>query len=75
MAEFGFRGDGAVVGVVDDFGYWFRGPGFGIRLWEIHAGGLKAVEQDAGAARVEGAGGEMLDDQADGKLDGGAVLG
>ncbi|HTH52659.1 MAG TPA: hypothetical protein VL495_01835 [Edaphobacter sp.] len=43
--------------------------------WEIGAGDLEAVEEEPGAARVERAGGEALQDEADGELDGGTVFG
>jgi hypothetical protein len=75
MAEFGFRGERAVVGIVDDFVDGFPGESLRVRFGQVVAGDLEGVEDQAGAARVEGAGGEVLDDQADGKLDGGAVLG
>ena len=41
---------------------------------EIGAGDLEAVEEETGAAGVEVVGGETLEDEADGELDGGAVL-
>jgi hypothetical protein len=42
---------------------------------EVEAGDLEAVEEEAGAARVDVVGGYALKDLADGGLDGGAVLG
>jgi len=42
---------------------------------QVSAGDLQAVEQQAGAARVELVGGDALQDLADGELDGGAVFG
>jgi hypothetical protein len=42
---------------------------------EVGAGDLESVEEEAGAAGVDVAGGEALEDEADGELDGGAVLG
>lgn len=74
-AELGGWGEGAVGGVVNDFVDGFGGTSLGIGLGEVDAGDLKAVEEDSGAARVERAGGEVLEDEADGELDGGAVLG
>ncbi len=44
-------------------------------LLEVEAGDLEAVEEQAGAARVEGVGGDALQDLADGVLDGAAVFG
>ena len=74
-AEFGGRGEEAVLGVVDDlrdgFGRLFVRVGFG----EVAAGDLETVEEEAGAARVEVVGGDAEDDFAYGVLDGGAVLG
>jgi len=63
-----------VGGVVDDFVDGIGGTSFGVGLGEVDAGDLKAVEEDSGAARVERAGGEVLEDETDGELDGGAVL-
>lgn len=65
MAEFGLRGDGAVGGVVDDFGYRL-GLGFGVRFGKVVAGDLEGVEDQARAARVELSGDDLLDDEADG---------
>jgi len=42
---------------------------------QVHAGDLQAVEEQAGAARVEGVGGDAAQDFADRVLDGGAVFG
>jgi hypothetical protein len=44
-------------------------------LAEVEAGDLEAVEKEAGAARIDGVGGDALEDFADGELDGGAVFG
>ncbi len=72
----GGRGDEAVGGVFDDF---FDGGGdgwLGGELFrEIVGGKLQGVEQEAGAARVEGGVGDFAHDVADGELDGGAVFG
>jgi len=44
-------------------------------LGQVEAGDLEAVEEEAGAARVDVVGGDALEDLADGGLDGGAVFG
>ncbi len=75
MADFGFGRDRTVGGVVDDFVDRLLGASLGVGLGKVAAGDLQAVEQNSGAAGVEGAGGEVLEDEADGELDGGAVLG
>lgn len=75
MAELCGWGERAKGGVVDDFVDRLRGFGLGIGFGQVDAGGLEAVEEDAGAAGVQGAGGEVLNDEADGELDGGTVLG
>ena len=60
-------------GIGDDFLYGF-GLGCG-RFGEVQAGDLEHVKEQAGALGVEAAVGDALDDDADGGLDGGAVLG
>src|SRR6516164_3026063 len=52
---------GDAVGVVGFFG-------------EVEAGDLEAVEEQAGAAGVEFAGGDALEDESDGGLDGRTVF-
>jgi hypothetical protein len=52
-----------------------RGGVFGVLAGEVGAGDLEAVEEQAGAAGVDGVGGDGLEDLADGLLDGGAVFG
>ena len=42
---------------------------------EVAAGDLEGVEEETSAAGVEGVGGELVHDGADGELDGGVVLG
>jgi hypothetical protein len=42
---------------------------------EVEAGDLEAVEEEAGAARVDVVGCDALQDLADGGLDSGAVFG
>jgi len=42
---------------------------------EVEGRNLQAVEQKAGAAGIEGVGGDVAQDLADGGLDGAAVLG
>jgi len=73
--DFGWWRQGAKLGVggglFDQFG---SGPG-GLRFGEVEAGDLEAVEEEAGAARVDVVGGDALEDLADGVLDGGAVFG
>jgi len=44
-------------------------------FWQVEAGDLEAVEEEAGAAWVDIVGGDALQDLADGGLDGGAVFG
>ncbi|HEY1993398.1 MAG TPA: hypothetical protein VGG81_03260 [Edaphobacter sp.] len=48
--------------------------GFALRFGEVEAGDLEAVEEKAGAARVDVVFGDALEDFADGGLDGGAVF-
>ena len=52
-AEFGGWGERAVGGVIDDFVDGLDGFFFGIRFGQVDAGGLEAVQEDSGAARVE----------------------
>jgi len=51
-----------------------RGFGGGLGFGEVEAGDLEAVEEEAGAARVDVVGGDALEDFSDGRLDGGAVF-
>ena len=75
------RGERAQFGVDNDLfdglegGFGFGACGGGLRAGQVQAGDLEAIEQQAGAARVELVGGDALQDFADGELDGGAVLG
>jgi hypothetical protein len=56
-------------------GFW-PGGALGVLLFgEVEAGDLQAVEEEAGAARVDVVGGYALEDFSDGGLDGGAVFG
>jgi hypothetical protein len=72
----GERGDEAVGGVFDDFFDGGGGGGLGGELFgEVVGGKLQGVEEEAGAARVEGGVGDFAHDVADGELDRGAVLG
>jgi hypothetical protein len=77
----GARGEGSEFGVDGDLfdglegGFGFGAAGGGLRAGQVQAGDLEAVEEQAGAARVELVGGDALQDLADGELDGGAVLG
>jgi hypothetical protein len=47
----------------------------GLEFGKVEAGDLEAVEEQAGAARVNVVGGDALEDLADRGLDGGAVFG
>ena len=71
--------DDAVDGVVDDVGDCV----FGIKVtWagkaslpgEVEGGDLEAVEEESGAAGVEGVGGDTAENFSDGELDGGPVF-
>ncbi len=66
-------GEVAELGVVDDVvdGVGVGGGGAG----EVGAGGLEAVEEEAGAAGVDVVLGDAAEDLADGVLDGAAVFG
>ncbi len=59
-----------VGGLFDQFGSGFGGLLFG----KVEAGDLEAVEEKAGAARVDVVGGDALEDLADGVLDGRPVF-
>jgi hypothetical protein len=80
LEGFGGRGEEAVGGVLlNEFeGLLGEGDGVGredgVRR-EVGAGDLEAVEEEPGAAGVEVVGGDALEYEADGELDGGAVLG
>jgi hypothetical protein len=69
---FSGRGQGSQLGVSGGFldGFGLGGLGFG----EVEAGDLEAVEEKAGAAGVDVVGGDALENQADGVLDGGPVF-
>jgi len=82
------RGGGLAATVFDDFGGWSEGAEVVVVgeffdgrcdridvLAEVEAGDLETVEKQAGAARVDGVGGDALQDFSDGELDGGAVFG
>ena len=78
------EGDGAfALGGFADLCRWGEGAQFGmgggffnefglsgLRFGEVEAGDLEAVEEEAGAARVDVVGGDALEDLADGVLDG-----
>jgi hypothetical protein len=75
--DFGGWGECSEGGVGGDLlddgaGFWlvFGGGGPG----EVEAGDLEAVEEESGAARVDGVGGDAVEDLAEGVLDGGAVF-
>jgi len=61
-------------GVQDDLFDSFAGFGV-LGAGQVEAGDLEAVEQEAGAAGVDGVGGDAAQDLADRCLDGGTVLG
>lgn len=86
FADFGARGEhteGGVDGDLFDGLGWGGGLavalivvlGGGLSFGEVEAGDLEAVEQQAGAARIDVVGGDALEDFADGGLDGGTVFG
>jgi len=81
FGDFDARGEDAEAGVGGDLfydlvcGFGFGGGfGGGLGLGQVEAGDLEAVEEEAGAARVDDVGGDALEDLTDGGLDGGAVL-
>jgi hypothetical protein len=67
----GCRFGGVGVGVVGGFG---GGVGVAVVGGEVGAGDLDGPEQEAGAFEVDVVAGEAGGDQADGVLDGGAVV-
>jgi hypothetical protein len=67
-------GDDLGDGVDEVFGGEWGEVGAGLGR-QVEAGDLEAVEEQAGAAGIEGVGGEALEDEADGGLDGAAILG
>ncbi len=77
-AVLGGWGEEAVLGVVGDLGDELGGLG-GIGLvgleGQVEAGDLEAVEEQAGAARVDFIGGDTAQDFSDGLLDSAAVFG
>ncbi len=75
FVEFGLGGYGSVEVVEGDFFYGFNGLGCLIGFGEVGGGDLEGVEEESGAAGVELVGGDALEEEAEGGLDGGAVLG
>lgn len=84
----GLRRERAVFGMVDDLVYILflliagfvvarSGGSGGLFLWfgEDRGGDRQAVEEEAGAARVDLIGGDAAHDEGEGLLDGGAVFG
>ncbi len=69
VVEVGDGGQRAEVGVegdlFDDLGLFGFGAFAGLGFWEVEAGDLEAVEEQAGAARVDFIGGYALEDLAD----------
>ncbi len=51
------------------------GSGFALGFWEVEAGDLETIEEEAGAARIDFVGGDALENCADGGLDAGAIVG
>ncbi len=67
-----YGSEGAVGFVLDDLLDCFDGIWRG--FWQVDAGDLKRVEEQAGAFGIEGLAGDALRDKADGRLDRGAVF-
>ena len=63
------------MGIIDDLGDEFGGLVARVGFGQVEAGDLEAVEEQAGAARIDFVGGDAAEDFADGLLDGGTVLG
>jgi hypothetical protein len=80
--EFGLRGEDAEGRVGCDLLYGLGFGAFGVAVaegcrlgfGEVEAGDLEAVEEEAGAARVDVVGGDALQDLPDGVLNGGSVF-
>jgi hypothetical protein len=72
FADLGWRGEyaefGMSDGLFDEFGL------DGLRLGEVEAGDLEAVEEEAGAAGIDVVGGDALEDLTDDKLDAGPIV-
>jgi hypothetical protein len=76
VADFGGWSEEAEFGIGGDLFHGLRcGFGGGWLFGKVEAGDLQAVEEEAGAARVDVVGGDALKDLADGVLDGGAIFG
>jgi hypothetical protein len=80
LGDVGARGEDAEGGIDGDLFYGLRcGLGFGgfcgLDFWQVEAGDLEAVEEEAGAPGIDVVGGNALQDFADGGLDGGAIFG
>lgn len=80
LFEFGLRGDDAQVGVMDDGvdRFWFAvsvGDGLRRLAREGAVGDLEGVEHHAGAAEVDGVGGDGVEDLPCGEADAVAILG
>ncbi len=74
LGELGGRGERAQLGVHHDLLDVGLGDDFLVIFQQVEAGDLQAVEQQAGAARVQVVGGDALQHLPDGVLDGAAVL-
>ena len=78
FGDFGAGCYGAECGIVSELVDEVAGVGFGFAggaAGQVVAGDLEAVEEQAGAAGVDGFVGDAVEDFADRELDGGAVFG
>jgi hypothetical protein len=76
LGDVGARGEDTEGWVYGDLFYGFGFCGIcGLDFWQVQAGNLEAVEEEAGAAGIDVVGGDTLQDFADGGLDGGAIFG
>ena len=77
--EFGAGGESSVAGVGDDLfddEIFVLAPGLvGFVGREVERGDLEAVEEESGAAGVDGVGRDATENLTDGELDGSAILG
>lgn len=74
MAELGGWSEEAVFGVEGDLGDGLDGFVAGTGFGQVMAGDLEAVEEEAGAARVDFVGGDLLENFGEALLDGAAVF-
>jgi hypothetical protein len=71
--ELGGWGEEAVFGIMHDLGDDLCGRLGGVGPGQVEAGDLQAVEEQAGAARIDVIGGNAAQDFTDGELDAAAV--